>query len=115
MERYFLASVPSGYLSEEQILHTVRRHWVIENGSHWTLDTQFHEDEAPFCRKNEALLVLALLRAMAMNTLNWLRFRHLKNDTVRGFTWRALFDWMKEIIAGVTVVGLDTEPVLKQI
>ena len=65
MERYFLASVPSGYLSEEQILHTVRQHWVNENGSHWTLDTQFHEDEAPFCRKNEALLVLALLRAMA--------------------------------------------------
>lgn len=115
MERYFLSSVSRDYLSGEQILYSVRKHWAIENGTHWTLDTQFNEDAAPFCRKNEALLVLCLLRAMAMNMLNWLRFRHLKNETVQSFTWRALFDWMKEIMAGITAVGLSPGGVLKEI
>jgi len=93
------------YLTPQQILRVVRGHWGIENGAHWTFDMEWwQEDAAPWCRKNEALIVLALLRAMALNLLRWLKDRHLRNSVVKTRGWKELFEWVKEVMAGTLVL-----------
>jgi predicted transposase YbfD/YdcC len=64
--RYFISSLPVGV---KLFAHTVRSHWGIENGCHWTLDMTFREDESrirdPHMRENFAWLnrfVLSLLK-----------------------------------------------------
>lgn len=105
-ERYFLSNILWNYLKPAQILQVVRGHWGIENGAHWTLDMEWwQEDAAPWCRRNEALLVLALLRAMALNLLRWLKARHLRNSTVKTMGWKELFEWVKEVMAGTIVLS----------
>jgi len=93
------------YLTPVQILQVVRGHWGIENGAHWMLDMEWwQEDAAPWCRKHEALMVLALLRAMALNLLRWLKDRHLRNRAVTLMGWKEVFEWVKEVMAGTLVL-----------
>ena len=47
--RYYISSLDG---SAERLLETVRRHWGIENGLHWTLDVTFGEDQ---CRIRKSL------------------------------------------------------------
>ena len=106
-ERYFLSNLLWHDLKPEQILQVVRGHWGIENGAHWTLDMEWwQEDAAPWCRKQEALMVLALLRAMALNLLRWLKSRHLRNSAVKSMGWKEVFEWVKEVMAGTLVLRL---------
>lgn len=104
-ERYFLSNLLWRYLKPAQILQVVRGHWGIENGAHWTLDMEWwQEDAAPWCRKQEALVVLALLRVMALNLLRWLKDRHLRNRAVASMGWKEVFEWVKEVMAGTLVL-----------
>ena len=98
-ERYFLSNVLWNYLNPEQILALVRAHWGIENGCNGTTDTQWNEDESPWCRKGEALEVLSLLRLMAYNLVQWLKGRHLRNQQMKGWGWQEWFDWLREMMA----------------
>jgi predicted transposase YbfD/YdcC len=63
--RYFLASrlLPAG-----KLLEVARAHWSIENNLHWILDVLFDED-ACRSRKDHAAENLALIRKLALNTL----------------------------------------------
>ncbi|SPP98821.1 ISAs1 family transposase [Bradyrhizobium vignae] len=63
--RYFLAS---RLLSAKKLLEVVRAHWSIENNLHWVLDVLFDED-ACRSRKDHATENLALIRKLAINTL----------------------------------------------
>ncbi|WP_245509734.1 ISAs1 family transposase [Bradyrhizobium vignae] len=63
--RYFLAS---RLLSAKKLLEVVRAHWSIENNLHWVLDVLFDED-ACRSRKDHAAENLALIRKLAINTL----------------------------------------------
>jgi hypothetical protein len=58
--RYFICDCPG--------LDTVRAHWTIENSLHWVLDVVMREDYAR-ARKDHAPANLALLRRMALNTI----------------------------------------------
>lgn len=49
----------------DQILHTVRGHWGVENGLHWVLDVAFDEDHSRM-RKDHAPANLAVLRQLAL-------------------------------------------------
>jgi predicted transposase YbfD/YdcC len=63
--RYF---VLSKYVSAEKLLEIVRSHWSVENQMHWVLDVVFAEDRSRV-RKDNAPVILAILRRMALNIL----------------------------------------------
>jgi predicted transposase YbfD/YdcC len=63
--RYDVSSLPP---NAAHIAHTVRSHWGIENGMHWTLDMAFREDECRV-RVDNAAQNFAILRRIVMNLL----------------------------------------------
>jgi predicted transposase YbfD/YdcC len=64
-ERLFIAS---RRFAPFDFLDIVRKHWDIENGSHWQQDVVFHEDLARN-RKDNSPRNLALLRRLTANIL----------------------------------------------
>ncbi len=64
--QFYLSSLPpdASYLG-----NAIRTHWGIENQVHWTLDVTFNEDHCRV-RSGNSPRNLALLRRMALNTLN---------------------------------------------
>jgi len=97
-ERFFLSNLLWNYLTPLQLLALVRGHWGVENDCNWTTDTQWNEDESPWCRQGEALEVLSLLRLMAYNVVQWLKKRHLRHEGMKRWTWKQWFDWLRRTI-----------------
>lgn len=64
--QYYLSSLPVNAQLNGQ---AIRQHWSIENQLHWTLDVTFHEDKCRI-RSLNGSRNLAVLRRMALNTLN---------------------------------------------
>lgn len=64
--QFYLSSLPS----DAQLLgRAIRKHWGIENQTHWTLDCTFAEDSCRI-RSFHSLRNFALLRRIALNALN---------------------------------------------
>jgi len=100
-ERYFLSSVPAARLTPEQILLVVRGHWRVENDCFWSLDMQWREDSAPWCRTGRATEILSLIRLMAYNLVQNARRRTLRKKLRDGRrepppTWDAVFAWINQ-------------------
>lgn len=95
-DRFFVSSLPWGYLSPAQILLLVRNHWAVENDCFNSLDLQWQEDGGRWCTKGTAVWALGVLRLMAYNTAQMLRRRRLRKKREDGtwlppMTWRFLF------------------------
>ncbi len=79
----FWVSSASGQTPERWI-EWIRRHWRIENGSHYVRDTAFVED-ASRIRKNPD--IVARLRSFAYNLI-----RAAEGSNIRNARWRAALD-----------------------
>ena len=106
-DRYFITNLPSDRVSAKTLLEMVRRHWLIENGPHWTLDTQFKEDTCPL--NGRAVLIVALLRAIAYNILGLLRVKHLRSKQNRARSWQSIMELVYDTIL------LSTSPPVKHL
>lgn len=63
-DRYHIATIRGA----RKVLKSVRSHWGVENGLHWTLDMAFDEDRSRI-RKGYGAENLAVLRHIALNLL----------------------------------------------
>lgn len=63
---YYITSLEG--VSAEKMQSYIRKHWDIENGCHWILDTCFREDHSQIAQRNAAKN-LATIRRVALNTL----------------------------------------------
>jgi predicted transposase YbfD/YdcC len=61
--RYYISSRT---LSAEGAAQATRGHWAIENGLHWVLDVDFHEDQSRL-RKGHGAVNMAIVRHFAFN------------------------------------------------
>lgn len=100
-QRYFLTSFPCGRLSGEQCLLVVRLHWGIENDCFWSLDTQWLEDDVPWCSRGRAVEVLSWFRLMAYNLVQLLRRRTLRKKSPDASReppppWDRVFAWINQ-------------------
>ena len=62
--RYFITSLSDVELAA----HSIRSHWGVENGLHWTLDTAYNEDRVRN-RDGNSAQNLNLLRKLSLNAL----------------------------------------------
>lgn len=68
-DRYYLSSLPSNSEADAARLNSsIRRHWSIENESHWVLDVVFREDNNRV-RKDDGAQNIAIVRKLALNLL----------------------------------------------
>ena len=63
--RYFITSLP---MDAERFLEVARSHWGVENGLHWRLDVDFHEDDTR--KKRNAAKNFSLICKMAIAILS---------------------------------------------
>jgi len=63
--RYFISSLPA---KAKRLADVIRKHWLIENGLHWTLDVTFREDRNR-ARDEHAQANLGMLRRTALSLL----------------------------------------------
>lgn len=85
---FYLSSRPIG---AEMAADAIRKHWAIENKSHYTRDVTLHED-ASRIRKNPG--IVARLRSFTYNLL-----RHNQTDTIPQDRLAAAFGGLKSIFA----------------
>jgi predicted transposase YbfD/YdcC len=64
--RYYICSLDNP--SAERIQQSVREHWGVENGLHWTLDMAMREDESRI-RTDHAPANMSVLRHIALNLI----------------------------------------------
>ncbi len=100
-QRYFLSSLHQGRLKPEQILLVVRGHWRVENDCFWSLDVQWNEDSAPWCRTGRSTEILSWVRLMAYNLVQKIRRRHMRKKLPDGKreappTWDEVFAWINQ-------------------
>jgi len=100
-QRYFLSSLHQGRLTPEQILLVVRGHWRVENDCFWSLDVQWNEDSAPWCRTGRSTEILSWIRLMAYNLVQKIRRRHMRKKLPDGKRedpppWDQVFAWINQ-------------------
>jgi predicted transposase YbfD/YdcC len=91
--RYYITNMPKGKASSKQKLHTVRRHWGIENDAFWTLDAIFDEDSSPFTSR--AIEIVSLIRIMTFNIMARFRGRRLKSTRHRVLRWNDFIQYFQ--------------------
>jgi predicted transposase YbfD/YdcC len=78
-------------LSDDKMLHLVRRYWAVENQCHHTWDTAFREDDKPWIVKDpKGAVVLMLLRRLTYNALALFRSVTQRSDEKREVPWKRL-------------------------
>jgi len=95
-DRYHIASITGA----KKVLNSVRSHWGIENGLHWTLDMTFDEDRSRI-RKEYGAENLAVLRHIALNLL---KQEQTSKRSIRGKRLLAGWDenYLLKVLAGLS-------------
>ncbi len=88
--RYYVSSLHHGRLTAPQWLDMIRRRWSVENQNHNTFDTALFEDDSPWLRRPQGMLVMHLLRRLVYNALAIYRSVTTRSETKRATAWSEL-------------------------
>jgi len=105
-ERYYVCSCA---LKPAQLLRIIRSHWRCENNTHWTNDVFLHEDvnhRHQWTNNPRGIVVMAILRALALNILALLRYLSRLPYTYETPSWRTVINYLVTLLC--TPI-LDTE------
>jgi hypothetical protein len=109
--RFFVSSLAHDALTPAKWLLLVRSHWGVENQNHHTLDTAFAEDTRPWIEADaQGMLAVLLLRRIAYTLLALYRAVTLRSDEGRATPWKALMQWVRDVLVAATeeqLAGLE--------
>jgi predicted transposase YbfD/YdcC len=91
VDRTFVTNLPEKRCTAQQAAAIVRAHWGIENGCHWTLDTQWAEDDSVISTANSSYEVLIYMRTLAYNLCQVLKNKTLGRVKVDRYDWNMFF------------------------
>jgi len=112
--RYALTNEPVGRLSADKWIKVFRLRWGVENGTHWTLDAIQHEDDLPWTRDPNGMLVVQMLRRIGLNILALYRGVHLRATENRVRPWRDIMEDFAEALRSATAEDLMDRRELKR-
>jgi hypothetical protein len=101
--RYFISSLASGRLTDQQWLYSVRQHWAVENQCHHTWDAVLREDKRPWIRADpQGALAVMLLRRLAYNMLALFRSVSQRSEHRRRMPFRDILRAMYNAMLSAT-------------
>ncbi|MBM4343752.1 MAG: hypothetical protein FJ100_10285 [Deltaproteobacteria bacterium] len=106
---YYLSSLTHTVLHPSLWLEMIRRRWSVENQNHNTLDTAFFEDDSPWLRRPQGMLVMNALRRIVYNSLAIFRSVTTRSETKRALPWAELLQRTYDALiraTATTVAGL---------
>jgi predicted transposase YbfD/YdcC len=92
--RYYISSLKE---TPQKMLCAIRSHWAIENNLHWVLDMSFGEDQSRI-RKENAPQVMAIIRHMALNLLQFTKDK-MKRQSIKRL--RKMAGWDDNILSNI--------------
>jgi predicted transposase YbfD/YdcC len=97
--RFFIGSRD---MTAQRYGDTIRNHWQIENGQHWSLDVTFREDDSRI-QKRDGGTNFALLRKIALSLLK----RHPSEDSINRKRYAAALDtaFLEEVLTSADKLG----------
>jgi len=112
--RYALTNEPVAKLSATRLMRVFRLRWGVENGTHWTLDAIQREDDLPWIRDPNGMLVVQMLRRIGLNILALYRGVHLRSADNRLRPWKDVTDDFRDALRTATAEDLMDRRELKR-
>ena len=104
--RTFITNLTVGRFTADQWVRLVRDRWAVENQNHGTFDIAFREDERPWIKEPQGLLVATILRRIASNRLSLFRSVTQRSADKREIAWRKLMTVARDALVTATIDAL---------
>ena len=88
--RYYISSLAMDHMDAELWQTLIRRRWSVENQNHNTWDRIFQEDDRPWLRRPQGMVVMLLLRRLTYNLLSIYRSVTTRSERKRAQPWKEL-------------------------
>ncbi len=105
--RYYISSLCADHMTAEQWQTLIRRRWSVENQNHNTWDRIFLEDDRPWLRRPQGMVVMMLLRRLTYNMLAIYRSVTTRSERKRAQPWKELMQDLRDALIRATLAQLE--------
>ena len=105
--RYYISSLSADHMTAEQWQTLIRRRWSVENQNHNTWDRIFLEDDRPWLRRPQGMVVMMLLRRLTYNMLAIYRSVTSRSERKREQPWKELMQDLRDALIRATLPQLE--------
>jgi len=95
-DRVYITSIKLEQLTAKQLLKLIRLHWIIENGSNWTLDVVMKEDIRRPCNKGNGPTNIIWFNIIAYNLISMFRACLPKNGRFYQ-SWKRIIELVYQV------------------
>lgn len=100
--RYYISSLAMDRLTAEQWQELIRRRWSVENQNHNIWDRIFQEDDRPWLRRPQGMVVMMMLRRLTYNVLAIYRSVTTRSERKRAQPWKELMQDLRDALIRAT-------------